>query len=169
MATLQHVAGKVGHPLLGAVDDDRLVLREKLRHALALDPAAAEQPAGIAQVRLARLHVPPDFIAMDVAAGVGVFAAVGRARDLNPAQAHGNLRPEALGQRTVGAAVALGLVQLVVQHIGHVLAGWITVGRHTPVRARLGLIAAHRGDGRADDVLLGRRDAQLGLLAQQVG
>ena len=169
VSTLQHIAGKVGHPLLGAVDDDLLVLREKLRHALTLDPPAAKQPARIAQIGLTRLHVPPDFVAMNRSAGIGVLAAVGRARDLHPSDTHRHLWPEPLGQRPVGAAVALGLVQLVVQHVGHVLAGWIAIGRHAPVRARLGLIAAHRSDGRADDVLLGRRDAQLGLLAQQVG
>ena len=43
--------------------------------------------------------------------------------------------------------------------IGHILAFWITIGSDTPVGTGLGLVPAHRGDGRADDVLLGRRNA----------
>ena len=62
----------------------------------------------------------------------------------------------------------LGLVQLVVQCLGHIRALRVAVWAHTPVFARLGLHADQGIDGWLDDVFHGRRDSQRLLLLQQL-
>ena len=63
----------------------------------------------------------------------------------------------------------LGLIQFAVEGIGHVLAAWLTVGRHAPVCAYRGLIALQRKHGGANAVILGRWDALLLLGLEQFG
>ena len=105
---------------------------------------------------------------MDCVAAVGVLEWIGFACHLHPAQAHGNLRPECVAAGLVGFAVALGLFELEIQGIGHVLAAGLAVRRHAPVGTGLGLVALDGQQRRADHVLNGRWDAALGLGAQQV-
>ena len=92
---------------------------------------------------------------MDVAAPSLVLQRVAIARNLHKAQPNSCLRLESLTHGRVCLGKALGLVQSVVQRIRHILPGGVAIRGHTPVRTGLGLKAANRRDGRANDVLLG--------------
>ena len=105
---------------------------------------------------------------MNVQALVREHQAIRRALDLDPSKPDRHLGAEGLAHGPVRLGMAFGLVQLVVEGVGHVLAAWITIWRHAPVGARLCLEATDGRNRRLDDVLLGRRNAELGLLAQQI-
>ena len=149
-----------------ALGNQLLVLRERLGEPRRVQPARAAQVAGIAQV-IACGKVPGNLVAMNGGAAVGVLEGIALARHFHPANAHADLRTECARARDVGFGMALGLVQFAVQRIGHVLAAWLTVGRHAPVCAYRGLIALQRKHGGANAVILGRRNALLLLGLEQ--
>ena len=110
-----------------------------------------------------------DLVAIDGRALVGEGEWVIRLADLYPAQAHANLWVEGLGTRIVGLAVALCLVQLEADGVGHVLPARLPVGRHTPVGAVGFLKAANAFQGRANQILHARWNAQGLLRLKQLG
>lgn len=98
-----------------------------------------------------------DFIAVDVVAAGLVLERIAAARHLDPAQAHGRLGLECLAHGRVRLGKALGLVEPVVQRVGHILARRVAVRRNAPVCTRFGFKPADRCDSWSNHVLLGRR------------
>ena len=145
-----------------------LVLGEHARQAAGVHPALSAQPSRIAQVVLHAGPVPVDLVAVHWRALVGKAKRIIALDDLGPAQSHGNLRVEGLGARIVGLAVALCLVEFEADRVRHVLAARLPVGCHTPVGAVGFLIAADSLQGRANQVLHARGNAQLSLRFQQL-
>ncbi len=162
-AVATHAAGRVG------AIDQLLEFRESRLGTRLLDELLAQQPTGIAQIGLLGAHVPINLVAMHIAAALVVAERVIRPGHLNPAETDAALRPEGGTHRLVGLGMSLGLIQPVVQRIGHILALRIAIRRHAPIGARLGLVAANSRNCRADHVFLGRRNAKLFQLLQQPG
>ena len=143
------------------------MLREHAREPGRVQPAMPAQPARIAQILLG-VEIVVDLVAMHRRAAVLVVERIRVARHLHPAQARPDLRAESLAARLVGLAHALGLVELVVDRVGHVLAAQAAVGRHAPIRAGRRLIALDRPQRRPDLVFHGRRNSDLLHPAQEI-
>ena len=146
--------------------DQLLMLGEHQCHSLGSKPALPAQPASVGQVGLDGLHVPVKLVAVDGNAAVWGLERVRVARYLHPANAARDLRPECFGACAVGLALALSLVELVVQRVGHVLPARLAVRSHTPVGANARLIALDRQQRGADQVFDGRGNAKRLLPAQ---
>ena len=183
LTLIPSVAQTGGHPARIRSSEDRVgvpsvsvrcaradhigLLREQHQQPAAVKPARAAQPAGIRQVGLGRPHIPMNLIAMHRLAAVWELERVALARDFDPADSNAHLRPEGFGARRISAARALGLVQPEIQGVGHILAADITIRGNAPIGTSDRLVSLQRTDGRADQVLDRRRDADRFLAIEQ--
>ena len=91
------------------------------------------------------------------------------ARHLNPSNPDRGLALERLGAGRVRSCPALGLVQLVVQSLGNLVALLVVVRDNLPVRALFDLQTEDAIDRRLDDRFDCRRNAQLALALKHLG
>ena len=118
--------------------DQFSLIRDHQRRQLAVHPLAADQVARIGQIRLG-FPIPPDLIAMHVAAAVRILERILLAGHFHPADTNLDLRRVSIATRRVGLGMALGLIQPVVQRISHVIVLLVAVGDDAPIGARLRL------------------------------
>ena len=134
-----------------------------------MEPFVPLEIPRVAQVPLLGRPVPAHLATTHDRAFVAVLRGVAHALHAHAAKAHGRLGPEGIAAGVVGMGLALGLVELDVQGVGHILAARLAVGRDPPVCAGSLLVASERAQRGPDAILDGRRNALLLHGIQQFG
>ena len=145
------IVGEPGLPAVGRVLQGLGMLRHECRHLVHVFPLPTHQPLGIGQQPVLGSPVPPHLRAVHVGHPVLVQARVADTGDLNPADAGLDLAGVAVADGHVRARLALGLLQLHVQHVGNIGA-FVVVGLQARITPALGLLAQNAVDHAADQV-----------------